>query len=92
MRLSFSVVLPLESCICWRTIASRWLEMRRQRILHEVRHSEMSLFVQYSFVEVRFFKGNKTILYIVGSFGLATLIVRLMSGVAGEPRSRYDRS
>jgi hypothetical protein len=67
------VVLPLESCICWRTIASRWLEMRRQRILHEVRHSEMSLFVQYSFVEVKVFKGNKTILYIVGELRISDL-------------------
>jgi hypothetical protein len=47
MRLSFSVVLPLECSIYWLTIASHLLEMRRQRILHEVRHSELFLYVVF---------------------------------------------
>lgn len=41
------MVFPLECLICWLTIAGHLLEMRGQRILHEIRHSELSLCVVF---------------------------------------------
>jgi hypothetical protein len=85
-------VFPLECSICWLTIAGRLLEMRRQRILHEIRHIEWSLCIVFV-CGGRVSQEMKATLYKAGELQISDLNRRTdVRDSWREPRSRYDRS
>lgn len=80
MRLCFPVMLSLKSSVCCGTVASRWLEMRGQRILDKVRHSEFVLLCRACLWRWGF-SGKRVHFYKVGKLQISDPTVSLTSGV-----------
>jgi hypothetical protein len=64
-------MLPLKSPVSWGTVASRLLEMRGQRILDKVRHSEFVLLCRARSWRWGFSGKKRTILYKMGKLQIS---------------------
>jgi hypothetical protein len=80
MRLCFSVMLPFKRPVSGGTVASRWLEVRRQGILDKVRRHSGYVFYVVFVRGGEASREKKTVFCKVGELQISDPIVSLTSG------------